>query len=729
MKKRLSILMMTLLLGTASLWARPGYSKPVDVLQPDGTTVTLLMHGDEFLSYMTTTDGYTLVKGDNGFYCYAEKQDGALKATAIVAKNATARSAEEQAFLVGKQKGIRADMTEATKQFKAQAAQLYANNHEQEADGKRRVTTIWPRINYNNFKGLVILVNWNDRQFNMDNPQEFYQKLTSEKNYQDDTHTNYPVSITGSARDYFYDNSMGIFDPTFDVVGPVTINYSCEYPKPKDSNGNVSSNYFSRMCSIIKATLDGVNATVNFADYDMNNDGYIDIVYFVFAGYGSYVQGNNSNYIWPHANDFTGLSSWQTGIPSYDGKKFGRYACSVEIQDWESQAAQHVWYDGIGTICHEFSHVLGLADHYDTDYEQNGQASTAGAYDIMDGGADHNYGLTPVGYNVFERYQLGFVEPQELTAGEYQMENFNTSNQGYMVKSSKNNQEFYLENRQKQGWDAFLPNHGLLVWRADTSKPSVWQQNNVNIKPDAMCFELLGNAPIKDLDLTAETNSTWGSKGAAIDLYDITETDGVITFKAGKDLYPTAVEDFENTPLSESGATNIAGKFCKWTLDNAAIVDNTDGYGNGQHVLKMMRSGKLISSALEQGVRTMKFTVKNKSNYQLRFKVKVSTNGTNWTELGSTTTIAKNKDVELSFNSIAEGSYLQFEMLASNNAAVCYIDDINVSLTKAPSTDIKQIANSQKLTANGQTYNLAGQRVDANFKGIVIKNGRKIINK
>ena len=142
-----------------------------------------------------------------------------------------------------------------------------------------------------------------------------------------------------------------------------------------------------------------------------------------------------------------------------------------------------------------------------------------------------------------------------------------------------------------------------------------------------------------------------------------------------------------------------------------------------------MRSGKLISSALEQGIRTMKFTVKNKSNYQLRFKVKVSTNGTNWTELGSTTTIAKNKDVELSFNSIAEGSYLQFEMLASNNAAVCYIDDINVSLTKAPSTDIKQIANSQKLTANGQTYNLAGQRVDANFKGIVVKNGRKMINK
>ena len=216
---------------------------------------------------------------------------------------------------------------------------------------------------------------------------------------------------------------------------------------------------------------------------------------------------------------------------------------------------------------------------------------------------------------------------------------------------------------------------------------------------------------------------------SAIDIFDITETDGVITFKAGKDLYPTAVEDFENTPLSESGATNIAGKFCKWTLNNAAIVDNTEGYGNGQHVLKIMRSGKLTSSALEQGIRTIKFTVKNKSNYQARFNVKVSTDGTNWTALGTTTAIAKNKDAELSFKNIAEGSYFQFEMLSTNNAAACYIDDIEVSLTKAPSTGVEQIANSQKQMANSQTYNLAGQRVNNGYKGLVIKNGKKMINK
>ena len=220
--------MIVMLLGVASLWARPGYSKPVDVLQPDGTTVTLLMRGDEFLSFMTTIDGYTVVKGADGFYRYADKcADGQLTATSVIARNPDVRTAQEQAFLAGKQKGIHADMTEATKMFRAQAAQLYAANYERQADGQRRVTTIWPRIDYNNFRGLVILVNWNDRQFTMENPKEFFQKLTSEENYQDGSRTNYPVEVTGSTRDYFRDNSMGIFDPTFDVVGPVTIDYSC----------------------------------------------------------------------------------------------------------------------------------------------------------------------------------------------------------------------------------------------------------------------------------------------------------------------------------------------------------------------------------------------------------------------------------------------------------------------------------------------------------------------
>ena len=66
--KKLTLILMAMLLSTASVWARPALSKPVDVKQPDGTVITLRLRGDEFLSFTTTVDGYTVVKGEDGFY-------------------------------------------------------------------------------------------------------------------------------------------------------------------------------------------------------------------------------------------------------------------------------------------------------------------------------------------------------------------------------------------------------------------------------------------------------------------------------------------------------------------------------------------------------------------------------------------------------------------------------------------------------------------------------------
>ena len=100
MRKRFILWALVLLQATV-LTARPGYKVPVDVKQPDGTTVALVMQGDEFHSFMTTTDGYTVVKGDDGFYRYATVEDGDLKATPFVAKDADRRTAKERMFLEG----------------------------------------------------------------------------------------------------------------------------------------------------------------------------------------------------------------------------------------------------------------------------------------------------------------------------------------------------------------------------------------------------------------------------------------------------------------------------------------------------------------------------------------------------------------------------------------------------------------------------------------------------
>lgn len=735
MKKKLSLILVAMLLGVASLSARPGYSKPVDVFQPDGSTVTLLMHGDEFLSFMTTVDGYTVMKGADGYYRYAEKgADGYLTATSVIARNPEARSARDVQFLKACKKMVAPVMSEQQKELKAMASQMYAPV-KAEAGGPKRSVSIWSRIDYSNFKGLVVLVNWNDRTFSTSDPQSLYQRLTNESGLTGNLDGHYPVNVTGSARDYFYANSLGMFDPTFDVVGPVTIDYSCTYAKPK------SDNYTGRMVNIIKAVMNQINGSIDFNDYDLNSDGTIDMVYFIFAGYGSYVQGNNSGYIWPHANDFSGYASWY-GL-NYDGKKFGRYACSVEIQDNEDYASQHVWLDGIGTICHEFSHVLGLADHYDADYEENGQSNDPDAWDIMANGADFNYGLTPVGYNSFERHILGFVEPQQLTeAGSYSLDEFGTGNQAFILKTGSTDDDFYLENRQQTGWDRFLPGHGLVIWRADTSKPSVWRNNTVNNNANHNYFEVLGSFPGSGniIDLTSESTpalKSWAGQPAELDLYDIKEQGGIVSFTAGKDVYTYVGEDFEQSELTTADATNVKGVWSYWNLANAVIASVAEeGQGEGQHVLKLLRSGTLTSAApFTNGIRSLKFTAKTTGN-QVRIAFKISTDGgASWSNYGlksNPTTIKKNSEQEFFIQDIPANSMIQIQMTATTASAVCYIDNIVATfpdnVIPSPTTAINAVTTVNE-PQDVPTYNLAGQRVSPNTKGVVIRNGRKYVNK
>ena len=52
-----------------------------------------------------------------------------------------------------------------------------------------------------------------------------------------------------------------------------------------------------------------------------------------------------------------------------------------------------------------------------------------------------------------------------------------------------------------------------------------------------------------------------------------------------------------------------------------------------------------------------------------------------------------------------------------------------IEITRGGTTGITEIAKSQKPKADGQLYNLRGQRVDASYKGIVIMNGKKFVNK
>ena len=731
------LLLAMMVVTTLQGWARPGWQKPLAVPQPDGTTVTLLMHGDEFMNFMTTTDGYTVVKGADGYYHYADKVDGRLVATGVIARDAADRTDSQQQFLAMRQRYVQPEMTPSQIQLKEDASRLYT------ADtwGSRKspAKVLGGRIDYSKFKGLVLLVEFTDRQFLREDALAFYQDLTSKKDmkgYYDASGEHY-TEIDGSVRDYFYQNSMEMFDPTFDVVGPVSIPFSSTYAE-KDKN----------VYTILKEALAAANDQVNYRIYDLDNNGYVDMVYFIFAGYGSYIQGNNENYIWPHASDLTWYSRYQ-GL-RFDGMGFSRYACSVEIADQESMADVHQKLDGIGTMCHEFGHVLGLADHYDTDYEKNGQAEHPGPWDIMAGGADYNGGYTPAGYNAYERYSLGFAPLQTIdVAGQYELEPFNTSNQFYRIATGAKKEHFYVENRQKTGWDRFLPGHGLLVWRVDSTDSNAWEANTVNANASHMYYELLKARPEKDMgtsyvpfpgagsvtDLTHDGNPallTWAGAEAVVDLFDIREgTDGTIFFNAGKNLYENAVEDFEQMAYTTENASAQPGAFTSWDLDNAFIASvAAEGLGNGERVAKLNRSGSITTAAMEKPLRNLSFQVWSGSQ-QVRISLRENSSGS-WKTVRNTDgqtqlTLKKNSTAPLSYQlNLPAGTQLQIQMVATSNAAVAYVDDLKLSFGDTSVSAIADVTTDRPAHTK-EAYNMNGQRVADGYRGIIIRNGKKMM--
>ena len=532
--KRLSILIMAMLLGITCSMAVPAYRKPVQVTQPDGTTVTITLHGDEWQHFNTTTDGYSVVKNQQGFYVYAEKKNGVLKATQIVAHNAQERKANEQAFLQNIKKFQTPDMTPAIANMKKRVEAIGAQRRAQ----KNRAT------NYSNFRGLIVLIQYNDKEFSREDFPTIINDMVNQQNY-----TGFDNNQrTGSVRDYFTDNSGGKFQPQFDIVGPYTVDYSQYDANAKEGKSR----------QILIDALNQADADVNFKDYDGDGDGMVDLIFFIVAGNGANYGGNDENLWWPHRSMIFDDEKYNAGKNPYifkDGVLLWDYASSTELRGYTA-SPQTVFIDGIGTICHEFSHVLGLPDFYDSDYEENGQSVTPGDWSLMDSGCYLNNGFTPAGYSLYERYLAGFADEPEVInqAGNYTLEPLFNSQKGYRLNTPEPKEFFLLENRQRSQfkWDAYLPSDGMLVHRVDLSNEGIWQANKVNADPEHNYYVLLraggestssasdpfpGSKKVHELTnaSTPYNLKTWTGKNNQFGVFNIQNTlDGNITFTIDK---------------------------------------------------------------------------------------------------------------------------------------------------------------------------------------------------
>ena len=565
----------------ASAFAVPAKRVKRQVQQPDGSVLTVMLRGDENFHYTSTEDGQPLVQRADGAYCYATlDSNGKLTASAQVAHDVESRGAAELSFLnyyTTESQKVRSLGMERAKQRNARRMARLANRGVVDASGKpvRRVmagATGGEGIGVTGKrKGLVILVNFKDKKMQSKHTQAEWNDYFNKVGYN-------KYGNNGSVHDYFYAQSYGKLDLEFDVIGPVTVSKNMASYGANDAQGNDidPAGMIKEACELAYA-----KEKMDMSQYDWDGDGAVDQVYVIYAGYGE-AAGGEANTIWPHEWDIQGGGySLVLG-----GQRIRTYACSSELN-----GGYGTDISGIGTACHEFSHCMGIPDFYDT---AGGGCFGMDAWDLMDYGSYGGDGYEPTGYNTYEKWVSGWIEPTILTEPCYikNMKPLSDAPEACVVFNEANKNEYYIfENRQLNGTDVALPNHGMLVIHVDYDQ-KVWFDNEVNNTSNHQRFTVVP----ADNKLTSETVSgdtypgttkstelTDTSKPAATlfnansdgrkflgkPVTEITEKDGLIsfTFMGGVNLDAPQPKVMNMTETSFTGGWNAVDGAESYTVE------------------------------------------------------------------------------------------------------------------------------------------------------------------
>ena len=492
MKKNVILTLVLALCAFIPALAGPAFPGKITYTQPDGSTIIIQLHGDEFCHWATDEAGNILQQDADGYWRIASNR---ISLETMKQKAAARRS----------------EAAEVRRKAAGQSA------------------------NFGSPKIPVILIGFKNKAFSKTNEQ--FDAMLNLHGYSDN-------NAVGSVWDYYNENSMGAFTPQFEVLGPVQLDTTMAYYGANNANGDDTAPEMALVHAARK-----LDAEVDFSRYDNDHDGYVDFVLFYFAGYDE-AQGGGSNCIWSHAWNVTATASGRDSC-TFDGVKLDSYFCTSELKN-----AYGSTMCSIGTTCHEFAHTLGLPDFYDTDYSTNGNAANMYDFDIMANGAYNSNSTTPPYFTAEELMEIGWMSaiPELATTGSYSLDAVNypgaTKYSAFMTKTAVQDEYFVYEVRGGSGWDAGIGYSGLMVYHVDKSSNKVsyytasmlWEYNAVNMfSSHPCCYVVPAGAPTQT---TLYNGSTWlfggnkktytpkGWDGNALNLSfsNITYSNGTATF-------------------------------------------------------------------------------------------------------------------------------------------------------------------------------------------------------
>ena len=547
MNFKLPFLISILLCATLSAHGSIAIGRWTTYTQSDGTTLQAKLCGDKGLHYYITRDSVPLLRAQNGDFHYLRASGYQISSSGVIAHEKQLRSTTEQGY---------ASSLEALRNVSKRLpkSDMRRNARKQRFDSYKRRKVLSDKSRK---RGLVIAAEFKDIKFKL-HALDSWTKILNEEGFNGSSIKNssdFTVrrNVPGSVHDYFMDQSNGMFDITFDVIGPVGLSKPLYYYGQNSSNPSDEITDDINVCDMVTEACNAAKGKVNFADYDWDNDGEVDMVLILYAGQGEHYQGNPEYYIWPHEFALSGYPKYPDGY-TIDGIRINTYACSPEISYGKNLS-------GLGTFCHEFAHCLGFPDFYDT----TGDYDYLGNYDLLDSGNNNGGGWFPCNFTAYERFNCGWYDPIELTKDTTvaRLEPLSYGGNAYYIEnkcSDENISEFYiLENRQKTGWDKHIPAAGLIITHYDID-PDAWASNTVNVDPlhpraaivpanndygksAGYPFPYEGNNSLTNTTTPAATVYNKNIQGSLFldqSVTDITHQDGLISFSF-KGLAPTAV--------------------------------------------------------------------------------------------------------------------------------------------------------------------------------------------
>lgn len=707
MKQRIFILNALLCL-VLSVWAVPAKRGVWCSLSlVDGTEVKAQLVGDEFLHYYVSEDGTKYVQ-DESTGLYRKMTDEVT---------AQRRAAVRRAQAQGRQKRMLR---------KAQASNAFQGTK----------------------KGLIILVQFTDSKFKSGHDLALYKRIANEVNYSDN-------NFRGSIKDYFKAQSHGQFELDFDVAGICQLQHPyAYYGKNNSQKEDVKPGEM-----VAEACLWAHEQGIDFSKYDWDGDGEVDQVFVLYAGHGEASYDKDPNTIWPHMYY---LSASDYGKPlSLDGVTVDTYACSSELNGDGN-------LDGIGTFCHEFSHCMGFPDLYDTSYAG---WFGMGDFDLMCSGSYNGDSKCPAGYSAYEKAECGWLTLKDMTNIEQEtsivgVQPMSADGDAYIIKNKGHEDEYYiLENRQKTGWDSYLPASGLMITHVDydadfwnwnmPNTPGKYEDANGNTKTNdhqrltifragkstdeyGDASDLYPYGSNNSLTKTSSPASTLyntnsdGSKCMHVAITDIAiAADGTASFTLSKEEHQGG-----DVPVIPSGSTLLYESFdeCDGTGGNDGIwggrsigagtptYDNKGWTSTQGKVYASFACVRVGTSSVNGDITTPSFTVNGKA--VLSFKAGA------WNTSGDGTTLnlsVSNGTISPSSVTMKKGEWTDYNVTITANGNVkttfkasklrFFLDEVKV--TDASTSGIREIEGSRSSSIVAY-YTLGGIQVTVPSSGIYL---------